>query len=441
MKRGFDHNILLLQGGGALGAYQAGAYEGLVEAGMPLDWVVGISIGAINAALIAGNPPGRRVERLREFWERVSAHAPLIPPPCFDPVRAMLNQLSATSSLLFGVPNFFNPRVPAPSFYVPNESPERLSYYDTEPLRNTLEELVDFELISRHEVRLSLGAVSLRTGQSHYFDNHNTRIGPDHVRASGALPPGLPPVEVDDDYYWDGGVVSNTPLMYVLENLPRMRALVVQLDIFRRAGDLPQDMDEVLRRNLDIRFSSRMPLSDGGIKKLAEMKAALTRLLAKLPASFKNDPDVQKLAPVRNVGEMTIARLTNRGLSHAGFSMDYEFSRATINELWAAGLEDVRRSMASIESMRPTEIGCIARLYDLPPGGDSAPMAQSTGQPEPESESEPRPPRRSRAEHLRSTPYQGGSPRSKRLAKAAARQVRPQRVSTAGRRRRGAFKP
>jgi NTE family protein len=378
MKRGFDHNILLLQGGGALGAYQAGAYEGLVEAGMAPDWVVGISIGGFNAALIAGNPPERRVERLREFWERLSSHAPLIPPPWLDPVRPMLNQLSASASIMCGVPGFFRPRVPTPSFSVPVESPERLSYYDTEPLTKTLEELVDFERINRHQVRLSLGVVSLSTGQSVYFDNHKTRIGPDHVRASGALPPGLPPVQVDGDYYWDGGVVSNTPLMYVLENLPRMRALVVQLDIFRRAGDLPLDMDEVMRRSLDVRFSSRLPLGDEGIKKLAEMKAALTRLLAKLPASLKNDPDVQKLTPIRNVGEMTIARLTNRGLSHAGYSMDYEFSRATVNELWATGLEDVRRSVAAIESMRPTEIGCIARLYDLPPEGESASVIKSS---------------------------------------------------------------
>lgn len=416
MKKGFDHNILLLQGGGALGAYQAGAYEGLVEAGIAPDWVVGISIGGFNAALIAGNPPERRVERLREFWERLSSHAPLIPPPWFDPVRPMLNQLSASASLLVGVPHFFTRRMPAPLFFTPAEGPERLSYYDTEPLRKTLEELVDFDLINRERVRLSLGVVSLTTGQSVYFDNHETRIGPDHVRASGALPPGLPPVQVDGDYYWDGGVVSNSPLMYVLENLPRMRALVVQLDIFRRGGDLPQDMDEVMRRSLDIRFSSRMPLSDEGIKKLAEMKAALTRLLAKLPASMKNDPDVQKLAPIRNIGEITIARLTNRGLSHAGYSMDYEFSRATVKELWATGLEDVRRSVSSIESMHPTEIGCIARLYDLPPEGQSAPIAKSRTRPKRKPLA---PSRRSRGTRLRVTQQREQAPRSKRLAKGA----------------------
>jgi NTE family protein len=375
MKGNFDHNILLLQGGGALGAYQAGAYEGLVEAGLAPDWVVGISIGGINAALIAGNPPHRRVERLREFWTRVSSHAPLIPPPWFEPVRPMLNQMSATASIMYGVPDFFSPRVPPPAFYLPHEKPEDLGYYDTGPLKRTLKELVDFDRINRKQPRLSLGTVNLKTGKSLYFDNHDTRIGPDHVRASGALPPGLPPVEVDGEYYWDGGIVSNSPLMYVLENLPRMRALVVQVDIFRADGELPKDMDEVQRRNLDIRFSSRMPLGMERIQKLAEMKAALTRLLAKLPPSLKKDPDAQKLWPICNVGEMTIARLTNRGLSHAGYSMDYEFSRATVKEWWATGLQDVRRSVADIEAMRPTEIGCIARLYDLPPeiGSPEAP--------------------------------------------------------------------
>ena len=416
MKRGFDHNILLLQGGGALGAYQAGAYQGLVESGMAPDWVVGISIGAINAAIIAGNPPARRVERLKEFWERVSSHAPLIPPPWLDSVRPMLNQLSASASIFFGVPHFFTPRLPPPLFFTPAESPERLSYYDTEPLKSTLEELVDFDLLNEERIRLSLGAVSLSTGQSVYFDNHETRIGPDHVRASGALPPGLPPVQVDGDYYWDGGVVSNSPLMYVLQNLPRMRALVVQVDIFRRDGALPQDIDEVMRRNLDVRFSSRLPLGTEQIKKLAEMKAALTRLLAKLPASFKNDPDVEKLAPIRNVGEMTIARLTNRGLSHAGYTMDYEFSRATVKELWATGLDDVRRSVATIGSMRPTEIGCIARLYDLPPDAKTIAAIEASNRQQPARPSRPRPSRGRR--RVRATATEKSAARSKRLAKA-----------------------
>ncbi|WP_050785893.1 patatin-like phospholipase family protein [Pedosphaera parvula] len=389
----FDHTILLLQGGGALGAYQAGAYEGLVEAGIVPDWVVGISIGGMNAALIAGNPPGRRVERLRAFWERVSAHVPLIPPPWLDPIRPALNQLSASASIINGVPGFFIPRVPPPSFSIPDEVPERLSYYDTEMLTATLEELADFDLINRHKVRLSLGTVNVSTGKSVYFDNHETQITPDHVRASGALPPGLPPVGIDGEYYWDGGVVSNSPLWYVLEHLPREKALVLQVDIFKADGDLPKDIDEVLRRDLDIRYASRVPFSSDRIRKLAEMHLALKRLLGKLPASLKNDPDVKALLPVRDIGEMTIARLTNRGLSHAGYSKDYEFSRATVEELWATGLEDVRHSIRSISTMKPTTYGSVATIYDLPPEPSSS-KPKSHEEPELEKGVEP-PARRS----------------------------------------------
>jgi NTE family protein len=391
VNEGFDHTILLLQGGGALGAYQAGAYEGLVEAGLAPDWVVGISIGGINAAIIAGNPPEQRVERLHEFWDRVSAHAPLIPPAWLDPVRPALNQLSASTSIMCGVPGFFNPRMPPPSFFIPDEGPDRLSFYDTEPLKSTLEELVDFDMVNRHQVRLSLGTACVTTGRSVYFDNHETRIGPDHVRASGALPPGLPPVEIDGKHYWDGGIVSNSPLWYVLEHLPRMKALVLQIDIFRAAGELPQDMDEVLRRELDIRYSSRMPFSTGRIRKLAEMHCALKRLLAKLPPSFKNDPDVRKLAPATEVGEMTIARLTNRGLSHSGHSKDYEFSRATVEELWATGLEDVRHSVARIGRMQPSQFGSVARLYELPYDGALTEDEESGGEVEEKEEEAPKP--------------------------------------------------
>jgi NTE family protein len=432
MKTKFDHNILLLQGGGALGAYQAGAYEGLVEAGIVPDWVVGISIGGINAALIAGNPPGRRVERLRAFWERVSAHAPLIPPPWLDPVRPALNQLSASASVMHGVPGFFVPRVPPPSFSIPNEAPERLSYYETAMLNGTLEELVDFDLINEHKVRLSLGTVNISTGKSVYFDNHETRITPDHVRASGALPPGLPPVGIDGDYYWDGGVVSNSPLWYVLEHMPREKALVLQIDIFKADGDLPQDIDEVLRRDLDIRYASRIPFSSNRIMKLAEMHVALKRLLNKLPASLKNDPDVKTLLPARDVGEMTIARLTNRGLSHAGYTKDYEFSRATIEELWATGLEDVRHSVRSIGTMVPTKYGSMAAIYDLPP---EPAEAKPKSHDEPELEQEVEPPAR-RSPNGQSQRHSGNGT-SARRARGAAASHRPHTVAKTRRSRTG----
>ena len=221
-----DNVVLVLQGGGALGAYQAGAYEGLAEAGIAPNWIAGVSIGAINAALIAGNPSDRRVERLHEFWNRVSSIAPMTPLALFSPFRPFLNSLSATAAMTFGVPSFFTPRL-TPPFFAPDGTQGALSVYDTEPLKVTLEGLVDFDLINRCDMRLSLGAVNVKTGNSVYFDNQHDRIGSDHVRASGSLPPGFPPVEIEGDGYWDGGIVSNTPLWYVLDDSPKMDALII----------------------------------------------------------------------------------------------------------------------------------------------------------------------------------------------------------------------
>ncbi len=241
----FDHEILLLQGGGALGAYHAGVCEGLAEAGRAPTWVVGVSIGAITAALIAGNPPERRVERLRAFWDLVSSYAPLTMPAWLESMRPAYNSLSAGTVAMFGIPGFFSPRTPPPNFALPG-SPEATSYYDTAPLKRTLEELVDFDPINRREVRISLGAVNVRTGASVYFDNHKMRIGPEHVMASGALPPGFPSVEIDGEHYWDGGIVSNSPLTYVWDEKPLTTALIIQVDLFKATGELPGNIDQVL---------------------------------------------------------------------------------------------------------------------------------------------------------------------------------------------------
>jgi NTE family protein len=363
------HNTtaLVLQGGGALGAYQAGAYQGLTEAGIVPNWIAGVSIGAINAALIAGNPPNRQVERLREFWDRVSSIAPVIPPAFLGSFRPVLNYLSASTAAAFGVPGFFKPRLPPP-FFASDGSEGALSVYDTAPLKETLQGLVDFDLIDRRDVRLSLGAVNVKTGNSVYFDNQQTKIGPDHVRASGSLPPGFPPVEIEGEYYWDGGIVSNTPLWYVLDDSPKMDALIVQVDLFSATGEFPQKFDQVLEREKDIQYSSKTRFNTKRVKELAEVRAALGRLLAKLPAEFAADPDFQRLSDASVPGKITIAHLINRRLSHAAQTKDYEFSRATVNELWAAGLEDVRRAARNKDWAEPEELWEGMRVYDLTRG-------------------------------------------------------------------------
>jgi NTE family protein len=367
-RRRHHHQILLLQGGGALGAYQAGAYEGLAEAGILPDWVVGVSMGSINAALIAGNLPERRVERLRAFWDRVSEYAPLVPPAWLDFIRPAFNRASAAAVVAMGVPGFFVPRVPNP-FFAPDGSLRALSVYDTEPLDETLKQLVDFDLINRQEVRLSLGAVNVQTGDSVYFDSQRIRLRSDHVRASGALPPGLPPVTIDGEHYWDGGIVSNSPLWYVFDELPQSSALIIQIDLFSASGDLPRNLDEVQERAKDIQYSSKARFNTHHVKHIHDLRAALGRLLGKLPPELMRDPDVRELASLCETREITVAHLINHRRSGSGQTKDYDFSRATVCDLWNAGLEDVRRRIANAEWIEPTGEAPCMHVHYLPSDG------------------------------------------------------------------------
>jgi NTE family protein len=359
-----EHRILLLQGGGALGAYHGGVYEGAAEVGFSPDWVVGISIGAINAALIAGNPPERRVDRLAEFWDRVSSQAPFVLPETLDFARPAMNRMAAASALFLGIPGFFVPRMPPPQF-APEGTLAALSYYDTEPLRATLDELVDFDLINsgKGKVRLSLGAVNACTGESVYFDSATRRISASHVMASGALPPGFPPVEVDGEYYFDGGIMSNTPAKYVAQDF-RMNALIVQVDLFSGAGRMPENLNQVQERVKDIQFQSKARYSFDEIRKLETMRSTLAAVLAKMPASLRSDPQVKKLESISHRGPMTVIRLINRRDTKSLDFKDYEFSRATVNDLWLAGHDDVRRVLESPDSCRVSDLGNGVRVFD-----------------------------------------------------------------------------
>jgi NTE family protein len=360
-----DHSILVLQGGGALGAYQAGVYEGMVELGFAPDWVTGVSIGAINAALIAGNPAGHRVERLREFWDQVSSGLPLVAPAYLDPFRVAFNRVSASATALFGVPGFFSPRMPPP-YLQPDGSPEALSIYDTAALRDTLLRLIDFDLINGKTVRLSVGAANVHTGNSQYFDNRDQTITPEHIMASGALPPGFPPVQIDGDYYWDGGMVSNSPLWYVLDDSPRISAMIVQVDLFSAKGELPANLDQVLERAKDIQYSSKSRFNTNRVKELEGLRVALGRLLEKIPPKLRNDPDYKMLKPMaEHKRHITIMHLINRRLDTASSAKDYEFSRSTIRQHWEAGLEDVRRTCSHPDWLNATEIFDGVRAFDL----------------------------------------------------------------------------
>ncbi|WP_298954571.1 patatin-like phospholipase family protein [uncultured Methylobacterium sp.] len=336
--------VLVLQGGGALGSYQAGVVEALQEADMTPGWVAGISIGAINAALIAGNPPERRLERLRTFWERISSGVQIGPLFPGEQARAAFNEWSAAWGATFGVPGFFLPRVPPAMFY-PAGAAEALSYYDTAPLRETLLELVDFDRINRRETRLSVGAVNVRTGNFAYFDNHHDRIGPEHIMASGALPPGFPPVEIDGEFYWDGGIVSNTPLQHVLDEETVRDLTIFQVDLFCARGPLPRTIADAGEREKDIRFSSRTRLNTDAQKQVHQAKAAFRRLVDKLPPELREDPDVAFLTESSHENAVTIVQLIYRRKTYEGNAKDYEFSRRTMQEHWAAGRSDVLRSV------------------------------------------------------------------------------------------------
>jgi len=360
-----EDTALVLQGGGALGAYQAGAYEGLAAQARHVSWVAGISIGAINAAIIAGNAPQHRVEKLRAFWEQASSKS--LPATLFDGIwaRTFLNQFNASATTLVGVPGFFDLRFP-PAALMPPGTVGSSSYYDTAPLRATLEQLVDFDLLNNGDIRLSLGAVNVETGNMTWFDTANQRIGPEHIMASGALPPGFPAVEIEGAYYWDGGLVSNTPLQYIMDAQKSQADLCVfQVDLFNARGVLPASVWQSEAREKEIRFSSRTRFNTDMMRRLHDTSAAARRLYDKLPPAMKADPDA--LALLNGVAEphITIAHLIYRPTKYEGGSMDYEFSRSSMLDHWHAGKADAEHTIHHPDwknRQRSTE--CV-QVFDL----------------------------------------------------------------------------
>jgi NTE family protein len=337
--------VLVLQGGGALGAYQAGAYETLCEAGEIPTWVAGTSIGAVNGAIIAGNPPERRVQRLREFWERVSSRLLAWPLSNDDNSRRIFNETSAVLVAAGGAPGFFEPRIP-PAVLMPQGTPEAISLYDTEPLRTTLEEVVDFGLLNSGAVRLSVGAVQVLSGNMKYFDTERMRIGPEHIMASGALPPGFPPIEIDGEPYWDGGLVSNTPLEFVLEKTgPRADMVIFQIDLFSARGCMPDNLFDIGQREKEIRYSSRTRLNTDTFREMQTIRRAIRHLRGKVPPELCDNPDWQFLDSVSCDAAVTIVLLIHRRAAYWTQSNDYEFSRYSMEEHWLSGRADVERSL------------------------------------------------------------------------------------------------
>ena len=361
--------VLVLQGGGALGSYQAGAYQALCHHDFEPEWVAGISIGAVNAALIAGNPPEQRLERLKEFWHLVSSPVPWSPVTQGDRARSLFNETSAALIATFGVPGFFTPRLP-PAPLWPQGSPQSQSYYDTAPLKKTLERLVDFDRINDLKTRLSVGAVSVTTGNFKYFDNFEfkklgKKIGPEHIMASGALPPGFPSIVIEGEHFWDGGIASNTPLDYVLDAEISRDLLIFQVDLFSARGLLPATLLDAAEREKDIRFSSRTRMNTDKIKQLHNARKALRELIGKLPDYLKNDPSVELLREAAKESTVTVVHLIYRSKNYESSSKDYDFSRVGMVEHWSAGVRDVHLSMRHEDWLERPQSDETMVTYDL----------------------------------------------------------------------------
>lgn len=355
-KHNFECVALLLQGGGALGSYQAGVYQALHEAGIEPNLVAGISIGAINSALIAGNPSSKRLEALQTFWDRITS-TPMMPNFLqsyalgamgdeSNALHGFINQANAMGTIFNGANGFFTPRM-IPPFLAPKSSDNALSFYDTSPLHETLNELVDFDLINSKKIRFSVGAVNVTTGNFEYFDNDSCKIDARHIMASGALPPGFPAVEIDGQHYWDGGVVSNTPLEWLLDSVERQDTLAFQIDLWSAKGDYPADLTGQDLRLKDIRYSSRTRQGTDRFKESQKLRRAFARLLKNLPKNFdtKNDPELNELLSLADDKVYNIAHLIYRAKSYEGNSKDYEFSRATMEDHWGSGYADAQLTL------------------------------------------------------------------------------------------------
>ena len=363
-KNPFAKTALVLQGGGALGAYQAGVYQALSEAGYEPDWLAGISIGAINAAIIAGNPPKDRLARLQQFWERVTL--PMPPLSEFGEFsHQFFNRASAMAAVLFGASGFFRPRFPF-ALLQPQGTRGALSFYDTAPLRATLEELIDFDLINNsRSIRLSLGAVNIRSANFVYFDNSKRTLTVDHVMASAARPPGFPPVAIEGEYFWDGGLVSNTPLSYLLENGPHEDTLAFQVDLFNALGQMPRDIWEVSERCKDIAYSSRTRLNTDHFRQKHRLRRAIAYLYERLPEDVKERPEIKALHAECEDHAVSIVHLIYRRKNYENHSKDYEFSQTSMREHWQAGLDDAHRTLRHQLWLEPVAAELGVRVSDL----------------------------------------------------------------------------
>ncbi len=360
----YDRVALVFQGGGALGAYQAGVYQALAEAGCEPTWLSGVSIGAVNAAIIAGNEPGRRLQRLEQFWQIISGRKIWAYTPEGDFFRDIRNRTSSWMTMTMGQPGFFKPRFPNPWLELPGAE-GATSFYDSSELKKTLEMLIDFDLLNDGKKRFSVGAVNVRTGNFVYFDTDNIRIGPEHIMASGALPPALPSIRIEGEYYWDGGIVSNTPLQYLLDQEEDRSSLVFQVDLFSARGVLPRSMPDVLSRHKDIMYSSRTRQNTDNFKRIHGLKMKLLGALKRVPKDQLTPGEEELIADYSDAGVVNIVHLIYQHKNYEGHAKDYEFSGTSMREHWDMGLEDTKRTLRHREWLLPPFSDDAVAIHDL----------------------------------------------------------------------------
>lgn len=338
--KSFDRIVYLLQGGGALGAYQVGVIKHLLEKNYLPDWIIGTSIGAINSAIIAGNHPNDRILKMEQFWKKIATNMP-DPPDTLNNIffERLQHFLSAQISQTFGQPGFYRPRIFNPwlSF---DSTTDKLSYYDTSDLRDTLCQFINFDLLNEKKVRLSIAAVHIATGQLTYFDNTKMEITPDHVMASGALPPGFPAITINDRMYWDGGVHSNTQVNLLFrDNLP-IRSLCFMVHLFDSYGTRPTRMDDVYKRQKDISYSSRHREAIEIYRYVHNLRRAIHTLSQYLPDDKKNNSEIKKLIEYGQEGVIHLVRFHYKGKLSDLSSKDFEFSLPSVREHINNGYHD-----------------------------------------------------------------------------------------------------
>jgi NTE family protein len=317
--------VLALQGGGALGAYQAGVYQALMEGGIEPDWVIGTSIGAINGSLIAGNAADKRVARLMEFWDGVAQQRSF---DGFWPAALFGNALINMSTLMLGIPGFFAPNsriALGPTWPLGIDD---AAFYSTEPLRHTLGRLVDFDHLGRRHPRLSVGAVNVRTGEMRYFDTRDMALTVAHIMASGALPPAFPAIPIDGEYWWDGGIYSNTPIEVVLDDVPRRSSLIFSVNVWQPTGDHPTTIQQVMARHKDIQFASRGKTHVARQAQLHRLRHVVRELAKRLPSEMQGDPAVQDLAEYGCGTQMHLVRFLVPRLDGEDHAKDIDFTRS-----------------------------------------------------------------------------------------------------------------